>query len=173
MPLPTLDAPCDVPCEAGPSPPTLPERTARICRAAARFCALRGWEPVMEMPLPNSRRADILALLPDGGFVILEVKSGARDFLSDGKWPEYREYCDRLYFAVDLDFPRDLLPEDVGLVVADGPDAELVRDAPDHRLAPARRRALLQRYAVVAAGRLAWLQDPANLTELRAALRVE
>lgn len=169
MPAPTLDTSC----AAAPGPPTLPERTTRICRAAARFCALRGWAPVMEMPLPNSRRADILALLPDGGFAILEVKSGARDFLSDGKWPEYREYCDRLYFAVDLDFPRDLLPEDVGLVVADGPDAELVRDAPDHRLAPARRRALLHRYAVVAAGRLAALQDPANLTELRAALRVE
>ncbi len=156
-----------------PEPLSLPERTTRVCRAAARFCALRGWAPVAEMPLPNARRADILALLPDGGFAILEVKSGARDFLSDGKWPEYRTFCDRLYFAVDLDFPRDLLPEDVGLVVADGPDAELVREAPEHRLAPARRKALLHRYAVVAAGRLAALQDPVNLSEVRAALRVE
>src|SRR3712207_9094537 len=97
-----------------------PERTARVCRAATRFCALRGWVPVHEMPLPNGRRADILALLPDGGFAVVEVKSCARDFLSDAKWPEYRDYCDRLYFAVDLDFPRDLLPEDAGLLVADG-----------------------------------------------------
>lgn len=154
------------------SPPPA-ARTLAVCRAAARFCGLRGWAPVAEMPLPNGRRADLLALLPDGGFCIVEVKSCARDFLTDGKWPEYREYCDRLYFAVDLDFPQELIPEEVGLVVADGPDAVLVREAPSHPLAPARRRALLHRYAVVAAGRLAALQDPAGLAELRAALRVE
>jgi hypothetical protein len=125
------------------------------------------------MPLPNGRRADILALQPDGGFAVVEVKSCARDFLSDGKWPEYRAFCDRLYFAVDLDFPVALLPEEVGLLVTEGPDASLVRDAPAHPLAPARRRALLQRYALVAAGRLAALQDPAGQAEIRAALRVE
>lgn len=148
-------------------------RTALVSRAAVRFCALRGWTPVQEMPLPNGRRADILALLPDGGFAVVEVKSCARDFLSDGKWPDYREYCDRLYFAVDLDFPQELLPEDVGLLVADGPDAALLREAPSHPLAPARRRALLHRYAVVAAGRLAALADPVGHAEIRAALKVE
>jgi len=153
------------------TPPAL--RTLAVCRAAARFCGLHGWAPLMEMPLPNGRRADILALLPDGGFAIVEVKSCARDFLTDAKWPEYRDYCDRLFFAVDCDFPRDLLPDETGLLIADGPDAHLVREAPAHPLAPARRRALLHRYAVTAAGRLAALQDPASLAELRAALRVE
>jgi hypothetical protein len=153
--------------------PVAAERTLAVCRAAQRFCAARGWAPVAEMPLPNGRRADILALMPDGGFVVVEVKSCARDFLSDGKWPEYREYCDRLYFAVDLDFPQELLPEEVGLIVAEGPDAALVRDAPAHPLASARRRALLHRYAVTAAGRLAAFQDPVGLAELRAALKVE
>jgi hypothetical protein len=149
------------------------ERTLAICRAASRFCALRGWTPVPEMPLPNGRRADILALQPDGGFAILEVKSCARDYLSDGKWPDYREFCDRLYFAVDLDFPQELLPDDAGLVVAEGREAALLREAPAHPLAPARRKALLQRYARVAAGRLAALSDPEAHAELRAALRVE
>ncbi len=156
-----------------PFSPAPPERTATICRAAARFCAQRGWAPVAEMPLPNGRRADILALQPDGCFAILEVKSCARDFLTDQKWPDYREFSDRLYFAVDLDFPQELLPQDAGLVVADGLDAALVREAPSHALAPARRRALLHRYAMLAASRLAALTDPSGFAELRAALRVE
>ena len=153
--------------------PSAPERTLAVCRAATRFCAFRGWAPVREMPLPNGRRADILALLPDGGFAVVEVKSCARDFLADAKWPEYRDFCDRLYFAVDLDFPQELLPDDVGLLVTEGPDTVLVREAPSHPLASARRRSLLQRYAVTAAGRLAALQDPAGLAEIRAALLVE
>jgi hypothetical protein len=150
-----------------------PARTLAVTRAAVRFCALRGWAPVEQMPLPDGRRADILALLPSGDFAILEVKSCARDFLSDAKWPDYRAWCDRLYFAVDLDFPQDLLPGGVGLLVAEDRDAALLRDAPEHRLAPARRRALLHRYAMLAAGRLAALADPAGAAELRAALRLE
>ena len=148
-------------------------RTLAVCRAASRFCARLGWAPVLEMPLPNGRRADILALRPDGGFAVIEVKSCARDFLSDGKWPDYRDFCDRLYFAVDLDFPQALIPEEVGLLVTEGPDATLLREAPAHPLAPARRRSLLHRYAITAAGRLAALQDPGGAAELRAALRVE
>ncbi|MBR0680988.1 MmcB family DNA repair protein [Roseomonas eburnea] len=150
-----------------------PARTLAVTRAAARFCALRGWAPVEQVPLPDGRRADILALQPSGDFVILEVKSCARDFLSDAKWPDYRAWCDRLYFAVDLDFPQELLPQDTGLVIAEDRDAALLRDAPDHRLAPARRRALLHRYAMLAGGRLAALADPAGAAELRAALRLE
>src|SRR3954468_22964373 len=118
------------------------DRTLAICRAATRFCALRGWVPVPEMPLPNGRRADILALLPGGDFAIIEVKSCARDYLSDGKWPEYGDYGARLYFAVDLDFPQALLPEDAGLMVAEGRDTALLREAPTHPLAAARRKAL-------------------------------
>ncbi|MBR0673161.1 MmcB family DNA repair protein [Neoroseomonas soli] len=150
-----------------------PARTLSVTRAAARFCALRGWAPVEQVRLPDGRRADILALLPTGDFAILEVKSCARDFLSDGKWPDYRAWCDRLYFAVDLDFPQELLPEDAGLVVAEDRDAALLREAPEHRLAPARRRSLLHRYAMLAGGRLAALSDPAGAAELRAALRVD
>lgn len=152
---------------------TLPERSMLVRRAAARLCLRLGWTPVHEVPLPNHRRADILALRPDGGFACIEVKSGPRDFLTDGKWPEYREFSDALFFAVDGDFPLDLLPEDTGLIVTHGLEAEVVRDAPEHRLPPARRRVLMHRFALVAAGRLAYLDDPAGANSVRMALRVE
>lgn len=153
--------------------PTLPERSLAVRRAAARLCRQLGWHPVHEMPLPNHRRADILALRPDGGFVCVEVKSGARDFLTDNKWPDYRAFSDELYFAVDGDFPLALLPDEVGVWVACGPEAEVLRPAPPHPLPPARRRALLHRFATVAATRLAWLEDPAGCQDLRMALRPE
>lgn len=153
--------------------PSLPERSLAIRRAAARLCGRLGWAPLHEVTLPNFRRADILALRGDGGLVCIEVKSGVRDFLTDTKWPEYRAFCDALFFAVDSDFPRELLPEETGLIVAMVGAAEILREAPAHPLAPARRRALLQRFASLAALRLAALEDPAGAADLRAALRVE
>ena len=94
--------------------PSFPERAAAIRRASARLCIRLGWAPLHEVPLPNGRRADILALQPDGCFACIEVKSGLRDFLTDTKWHEYRGYCDALFFAVDPDFPQHLLPDDAG-----------------------------------------------------------
>ena len=152
---------------------TFPERTDAVRRATARFCLQMGWAPVHEMTLPNGRRADIMALRPDGGFVCIEVKSGLRDFQTDLKWPEYREFCDALFFAVDADFPDGLIPTETGLIVVESREAALIREAPAHPLDPARRRALMQRFAVLAAMRLAIAEDPAALAELRGALRVE
>jgi len=152
---------------------SLPERSTAIRRATARLCLQLGWSPVHEVPLPNGRRADILALCPKGRFICIEIKSGARDFLVDQKWPEYREYADELYFAIDLDFPRELLPADTGLIVTHGCEAEMVRGAPFHPLPSARRRALTHRFASLAAARLAWLEDPVGVEGLRSALRPE
>jgi hypothetical protein len=152
---------------------SFPERTDAVRRATARFCLAMGWAPVHEMTLPNGRRADIMALRPDGGFVCIEVKSGLRDFQTDLKWPDYREYADALFFAVDADFPDALIPAEAGLIVVEAREAALIREAPSHPLPPARRRALLQRFAVLAAMRLAVGEDPAALAELRGALRVE
>jgi hypothetical protein len=146
---------------------SLPERSATVRRAAARLCGRLGWAVLHEVALPNGRRADLLALRPDGGFVCIEVKSGERDFLADEKWPEYRDFSDALYFAVDAEFPRELLPEDTGLIVAWEGMADLLREAPGHPLPPARRRALLQRFAALAAGRLAAMEDPEGATLLR------
>jgi hypothetical protein len=151
----------------------LPARTAAVRRAASRLCLRMGWSPLHEVTLPTGRRADILALRQDGGFACIEVKSGARDFLSDTKWPAYRDFSDALYFAVDADFPLDLVPMETGLIVAAPPLAEILREAPATPLAPARRRALLHRFATLAALRLAALEDPGGMAELRGALRVE
>ena len=41
------------------------------------------------------------------------------DYAYDAKWPDYLEYCDRFYFGVPEEFPRDLIPEEAGLIVAD------------------------------------------------------
>ena len=152
---------------------SFPERALLGRRAAARFCLIVGWAPLHEVPLPNGRRADILALRPDGGFVCIEVKSGPRDFLVDSKWPEYRDFSDALFFAVDTDFPQMMLPPETGLIVADGLEAAMLRDAPAHPLASAKRRSLTQRFAMLAASRLATAEDPAGRAAVLAALRSE
>lgn len=152
---------------------SFPERTALVRRATARLCLHLGWAPVHEMPLPNGRRADIMALRPDGGLVCIEIKSGLRDFITDSKWPAYRDFCDALFFAVDDGFPDALIPGDTGLIVVADFMAVLVREAPSHPLAPSRRRALLQRFAILAATRLVANEDPGAIAELRGALRVE
>jgi hypothetical protein len=151
---------------------TAPARTARIRRAVARLCLALGWAPLHEVRLANGRRADILALRPDGGFVCIEIKSDANDLRADRKWPAYREFSDALYFAVDLDFPQSLLPPETGLIVADD-IAEILREAPIHALAPARRRAVLHRFAMLAGLRLASAEDPKGAAMLRAALLSE
>lgn len=156
-----------------PEPLSAPARALLIRRAAARLCGQFGWAALHEVTLPNGRRADLLALRPDGGLVGIEVKSCARDFLSDAKWPEYRPWCDGLYFAVDTDFPRALLPDDTGLIVTEGLLADMLREAPCHLLPASRRRALLHRFAMLAALRLAALDDPAGAAALRAALSPE
>jgi hypothetical protein len=143
-----------------------PEITTAVRRAAGRLCRAMGWAVLHEVALPNGRRADVLALCPDGDFVCVEVKSGVADFLADGKWGEYREFCDALYFAVDAAFPLELLPADVGVIVTAEREAELLRLAPVHRLAGARRRALLMRFAALAACRLEQLRDPVDEFEL-------
>jgi hypothetical protein len=153
--------------------PSFPERALAIRRAAARLCLRLAWAPLHEVSLPNGRRADILALRGDGGFVCIEVKSGIRDFLTDQKWWEYRDFADHLFFAVDIDFPLELLPPETGLIVVADHTAELIREAPEHRLLSARRAALLRRWALLAGSRLAVLEDPTGIADLRASLRAE
>lgn len=135
--------------------------TARaVQRGVMRHLSARGLVGVSEFSLVSGRRADILAVDGRGEVLIVEIKSSVADFRSDFKWPEYRAFCDRLLFAVPLDFPTEILPEDTGLMVADAFGAEMLREAPLHPLAGATRKALLLRFARTAASRLAALHDP-------------
>ncbi len=138
-----------------------------------RLCLRLDWAPLHEVSLPNARRADILALTAAGNFVCIEINSGPRAFHTDDKWPQYRYLADALCFAVAEDFPQSLLPDDAGLIVSVGLEADLIRPPPLHRLAPARRTALLRQFARLAAARLAMAEDPAGVAATRAALRAE
>jgi hypothetical protein len=129
-------------------------RAAEIVRGVQRMLAELGHVSLTEVALANGRRADVMGLSPTGEFWILEVKSCLQDFASDQKWPEYAPYCDRFHFAVDCDFPRDRLPPDVGLVVADGFGGAILSAAPKQKLAPARRKVLTLAFARLAAARL-------------------
>jgi len=129
---------------------TRPEVTSAVTRVAARLFEAFGYAPLLEVGLPNGRRADIMALGPRGQIAIAEVKSSLEDFRVDLKWPEYLPYCDAFYFAVAPEFPREILPEGPGLIIADGFGGAIVGDAPASPLAPARRRALLLAFARLA-----------------------
>ena len=127
-----------------------------ICRALEQL----GYASLLEFPLANGRRADILALGKTGDLMIIEIKSSVADFRADRKWAFYREFADRLYFAVPNEFPALLIPEECGLIVADPFGAAVLRHGALTPLAPARRRALTLRFARAAAGRLHRQLDP-------------
>lgn len=125
-----------------------------LCRGAARLLYDLGYNAIPEFSLASNRRADLFAISKKGEIVIVEVKSGIADFRADSKWPEYRDYCDRLYFAVSSRFPHDLIPDEAGLIIADGFGAAVVRESPHEPLAAARRKAVTLRFARCAAERL-------------------
>jgi hypothetical protein len=132
-----------------------PETTAAVTRGAARLLTALGYAPLAEVTLPNGRRADLMALGPKGQIFIVEVKSGVDDFRVDLKWPEYGPYCDAFAFAVAPEFPREILPEEPGLIVADSFGGAVLREAPVLPLAGARRKALTLAFARLAALRAA------------------
>ena len=133
---------------------------AAVCRGVGRLLRQRGFAMVTELPLATGRRADVVALGSDGELWIVEIKSSVEDFRADRKWPDYRLSCDRLFFASHAGVPLDLFPQDAGLILADQFGAELIREAPEHRLAGATRKAMLVRFAQAAALRLHGLVDP-------------
>jgi len=136
------------------------ETARRVARGTRRLWRAIGCSTVTELVLLDGRRADIVALGPDGSIHIVEIKSSLADFRADLKWRDYRGHCDRLYFAIPETIPQTLMPEDAGLIVADAYGAAIIWEAPEHRIAPATRRAVLLRFAQAAADRLHVLGDP-------------
>ncbi len=113
------------------------------------------------VPTPGLR-VDVMALGPKGEVWVVECKSGRADYATDRKWQGYLEWCDRFFWAVDAEFPVDLLPEGTGLILADAYDAEILRMGPEAPLAAARRKVMVQKFARHAALRLQALRDPAG-----------
>jgi len=120
---------------------------------------------ICEVPLPNGRRADMMAIDGKGALTIVEIKVAKADLLGDSKWTDYLEYCDRFFWAVPPDLApicngERFMPNEAGLIVADRYDAVLMREALHRPLAPARRKAELLRFARRAARRLSAQIDP-------------
>lgn len=132
----------------------------RLARGVARALRQLDFVSVEEFVPAPGLRVDLLALGPKGELWVIECKSSRADFTSDQKWHHYLEWADRFFWAVGADFPAELLPQSSGLILADAYDAEIVRMAPETPLAPARRKAMVQRFARHAASRLHGLRDP-------------
>jgi hypothetical protein len=142
-----------------PAPPGA--TAAQLARGTARLLLRHGFAPMAEFVPARGLRADLCAFGRDGEVWIVEVKSCLADFRADRKWQGYLDWCDRFFWAVGETFPDEVLPGDTGLIRADAWGAEMLREAPATPLAPARRRAILLRFARTAAERLLRGQDPA------------
>lgn len=129
-------------------------RALRVRRGVQMLLSQLGAAHMPELTLANGRRADIIALLRDGTIWIVEIKSSVEDLRADSKWPDYRDFCDRLFFATLHDVPEEIFPPDCGFIRADSHGAALLREAPEHKLAGARRRAMMLRIAQTATQRL-------------------
>jgi hypothetical protein len=128
-----------------------PETTGAVTRGAARLLAAMGYAPLLEVSLPNGRRADIMALGPKGQIAIIEVKSSLEDYRADRKWGEYLAFCDIFAFAVPPEFPMGVLPSEPGLIVADAFDGAMIRESPLSPLSGPRRKAITLAFARLAA----------------------
>ena len=151
-----LDSPC-----FSDSPPI----AAEVARGVTRLFCRQDLFAICEMPLPNGRRADMMAIDSKGSLTIVEIKVAKADLVGDGKWLDYLDYCDRFYWAVPPALAAicegdRFLPGAAGLIVADRYDAVIAREAAHRPLSPARRKAELLHFARRAARRLAAQIDP-------------
>jgi hypothetical protein len=130
----------------------------RLLRATHDFCCFA------EVPLANGRRADVLGVGPKGEIWIIEIKSSLIDFRVDEKWPNYKDFCDRFYFAKPPELDAEIFPAEEGLIAADLHGAEILRPAEEHLLSPARRKAMMLKLVRLGADRVHYLMDPDTRT---------
>lgn len=143
----------------------LPNRPGqRLQRGVARMLTGLGHAALVEFVPTGGLRVDVISISPKGEIWVIECKSCRADFVGDRKWQGYLAFCDRFFWAVDAEFPETLLPEGSGLIRADSWGAELVRMAPETRLAGARRSRLLRDIARISTGRLLALSDPMGVS---------
>lgn len=135
-----------------------------LARGVARHLSALGMVTVEELVPTRGLRVDVMALGPKGEIWVVECKSSRADYMTDSKWQGYLDWCDRFFWAVDADFPTDLLPDETGLIIADAYDAEVIRMAPEDKLPAARRKVMVQKFATHAARRLQALRDPAGVS---------
>lgn len=131
-----------------------------LARGVCRHLLSYDFVSVEELVPTSGLRVDVMALGPKSEIWIVECKSSRIDFMSDCKWQGYLEWCDRYFWAVDEDFPTEILPAETGLIVADQYDAELVRLPEESKLAAARRKVMVQKFARHAALRWHAARDP-------------
>ncbi|MBK4217282.1 MmcB family DNA repair protein [Paracoccus caeni] len=142
--------------------PALPGQ--RLQRGVARLLRSLDHAVLTEFVPSRGLRVDVISLSPKGEVWVIECKSCRADFASDRKWQSYLDWCDRYFWAIDCDFPVDLLPEDAGLILADPYGGEIQRMAPEAKLAGARRNKVLRDFARAAALRLQGLTDPESIS---------
>ena len=63
-----------------------PPIAAEVARGVTRLFCRQDLFAVCEMPLPNGRRADLMAIDSKGSFTIVEIKVAKADLVGDGKW---------------------------------------------------------------------------------------
>ena len=131
-----------------------------IARGTARHLRQHNFVCLEEFVPTSGLRVDLMAVGPKSELWVVECKSSRADFMSDGKWQGYLEWCDRFFWSVPPDFPTELLPEGTGLIIADAYDAEIIRPAPEHKLSAARRKKMLLKFARNSADRLRGYVDP-------------
>jgi len=131
-----------------------------LARGVSRHLRSLDFVSVEEFVPTRGLRVDVMALGPKGEIWVIECKSSRADYLSDQKWQGYLPWCDRFFWAVDTAFPTELLPDDTGLIFADGYGAEIIRDGPESKLSAPRRKVILQKFARHAAIRAQDARDP-------------
>ncbi|MGI9354109.1 MAG: MmcB family DNA repair protein [Rhizobiaceae bacterium] len=129
-------------------------RALEIRCGVERYLAETGIATLPELSFENGRRADLVGVCQKGMITVVEVKSSIADFNADSKWPHYREWCDRLFFATLPDVTAEIFPEDAGLIIADRHGAHVLREPPEHPLKPHSRKKVHLRFARASALRL-------------------